>query len=252
MGISVLVVSCDSYADLWEPFFTLFRRFWPDCPFEVYLVANHKQPRIPGVEVISVGDDLSWSDNLGRVLRSLRHEYVLLFLDDLMLTGPVATADLASVLQWAAAAKPNYVRLNPTERPPLRSNTLVGEVPPGALYRTSTVLSLWRRGVLESLLKPGESAWDFELLGSVRSDAIPGFYATWRAHFSVVNCVIKGKWDPHAVRALRQLGVDPDLRARGAMNRIETVSFRIAQARSTIFRAFPWRYRRKLRAWLRG
>ena len=37
---SVLVPSCDAYADLWIPFFALFWRYWSDCPFPVYLGTN--------------------------------------------------------------------------------------------------------------------------------------------------------------------------------------------------------------------
>jgi len=37
---SILIPSCDKYSDLWRPFFTLFWRHWPDCPFPVYLGSN--------------------------------------------------------------------------------------------------------------------------------------------------------------------------------------------------------------------
>ena len=37
---TVLVASCDKYADLLGPFSALWRKFWPDCPFEVVLVTE--------------------------------------------------------------------------------------------------------------------------------------------------------------------------------------------------------------------
>jgi hypothetical protein len=33
--IAIPVVSCDKYSDLWQPFFALFDRFWPDCPLDI-------------------------------------------------------------------------------------------------------------------------------------------------------------------------------------------------------------------------
>lgn len=44
--VAVVVASCDAYADLWEPFFRLFRRYWPDCPYPVYLGSNFRTYRI--------------------------------------------------------------------------------------------------------------------------------------------------------------------------------------------------------------
>jgi len=51
--IAVLVVSCDKYADLWPPFFQLFLRFWPECPFSVYLISNQKGPAYHDVKLYS-------------------------------------------------------------------------------------------------------------------------------------------------------------------------------------------------------
>ena len=36
---AILIVSCDKYSDLWDPFFKLFFKFWPDCPFNIYLLS---------------------------------------------------------------------------------------------------------------------------------------------------------------------------------------------------------------------
>lgn len=39
--IAVLIVSCDKYSDLWDPFLRAFDRYWPDCPFTVSLLSSH-------------------------------------------------------------------------------------------------------------------------------------------------------------------------------------------------------------------
>ena len=36
--LSVIVTSCDAYHDVETPFIMLFRKHWPDCPFELVLV----------------------------------------------------------------------------------------------------------------------------------------------------------------------------------------------------------------------
>ena len=40
---AVLILSCDKYADIWTTFFAFFFKYWPDCPFTIYLASNEKQ-----------------------------------------------------------------------------------------------------------------------------------------------------------------------------------------------------------------
>ena len=37
---TVVVAGCDKYADLLAPFSALWRKFWPDCPFETVLLTE--------------------------------------------------------------------------------------------------------------------------------------------------------------------------------------------------------------------
>ncbi len=56
---TILVTSCDAYRDIERPFLTLFRRYWPDCPFE--LVVNGETGAEPGFdrEILS-GKGKTW------------------------------------------------------------------------------------------------------------------------------------------------------------------------------------------------
>lgn len=40
---TVLVCSCDSYEDAWEPFFKLFHEYWTNCPLEILLNTESKK-----------------------------------------------------------------------------------------------------------------------------------------------------------------------------------------------------------------
>jgi len=61
--------------------------------------------------------------------------------------------------------RPNYLRLNPRPKPDKPYNDQIGLVSPGTLYRTATVMTIWKKSVLVDLLNPEETAWDFELYG---------------------------------------------------------------------------------------
>ena len=225
-----------------------FARYWGDCPFRRYLATNEIAAAFDGFETLRLGEDVSWSDNLSRALAAIEEDYVLLFLEDLILKAPVDRRLLTAAMEWARANLPDHLRLNASERPDERVNSRLGRIREGSHYRTSTVLTLWKKSVLSALLRPGESAWQFELVGSARSDAYPRFYSTYADCFPVINCVIKGKWRPSAVRALAAQGVSVDLAARAPMTRGQDLAFRARELRSRVFKLVPMRYRRSVRS----
>jgi len=248
-----LVASCDRYADLWRLFFELFRRFWPDCPRPVYLLSNTVPGNIPGVTDLLVGPDRSWSDSLREGLLRLDQEYVFLFLDDLFLRAAVEAEAVLDLMRWAQESGANYLRFTPAPKPDRPLDARVGSISPGAIYRGSTVLSLWKRAVLLDLLVPGETAWEFEVFGSARSDKYDGFYCTWKRYLPVVNGVIKGKWDRRAVRRLGALGASVDLARRPLLTLGESARLRLQEVRGWLLRRFPARYQRRIKhAVLRG
>ena len=100
-----------------------------------------------------------------------------------------------------------------------------------------------------ALLKPGESAWDFELIGSARSDAAGNFFRSWTDVFQVTNCIIKGKWFPPSLKVIRELGAPIDPAARLIMTSREHIQFLLVILRSKIFKLFPRKLRRRVRAW---
>jgi len=251
---AVLVVSCDKYSDLWNPFFKSFLKFWPDCPFDIYLLNNHNCINISRVKNISVGEDISWSDNLHKGVNKLKEDYIFLFLEDLFLIDFVETNKVLKISKWILESNANYVRINPSAvKPDKKFNELVGIVSKGTIYRTSTVLSVWKKDILLNLLKAGESAWDFEIYGSLRSDIYDGFYATWGEYFSIINAIIKGKWQRKAIRKLNSIGIEIDLNKREIMTFEETIKYYFSRKRSGLLKLFPARYRRKLKEFvLRG
>lgn len=246
-SVALLVPSCDRYSDLWRPFFELLRRFWPRCPLKTYLLSNTVGSNLPDVTDLLVGRDPSWSDSLGKALERLEEEYVFLFLEDLFLCRPVMEQSVLDVLGWAVQSGANYVRFNPSPKPDRSHHPLVGSISRGAIYRTSTVLSLWKKKVLFELLVPGESAWEFEVLGSFRSDRREGFYCTRQRYFPIINGVIKGKWLGRAVRRLEGLGVQVDLTKRPVMTVGDTARLYFQEMRSSVLRLFPARYQRQIK-----
>lgn len=82
VDISVLIVSCDKYSDLWKPFFTLFWRYWPNSSFKVYLGSNYLVYKDSRVKTIAIGEDKSWSQGLLDMVSRIDTPFIILMLED--------------------------------------------------------------------------------------------------------------------------------------------------------------------------
>jgi hypothetical protein len=237
--IGVLVLSCDKYSDLWRPFFTLFFRAWPDCPFDVFLAANGLRFEDERVTTLLSGDDTDWSSSIRRSLAQVPHDVVLLLYDDAFLSERVDTSRVLQNVRWFHERGANYLRMRPLPRPDARVDGDVGLIRPGSPYRTSLFASMWKKEVLLDLLRDGESAWTFELDGIRRADALDGFYATYTNAFSYVHGVEKGRWLPWSLRYLRRHGAAPADGRRPAMTPLEAARHLARLPRGYALRLLP-------------
>lgn len=210
-SLPILVVSCDRFSDVWPVFFTLFFRYWPDCPFDIYLGSNYLRYEHPQVTTITVGEDTSWAHGARLMLESLSSEYVLLFLEDFLLTEPVDSDKVISLCELLKTLGGNCLLLRAdspsVERASVPGHPVITEVMPGELWRVSLGTAIWKRSVLLSLLTDGESAWDTEWLGSRRSDVLPGFYSTVSVAIARHNGLEAGKWKRYNLPLLRREGI---------------------------------------------
>jgi len=245
---AILVVSCDKYSDLWDPFFELFFKFWPDCPFNIYLLSNYKITNYQKVKTINIGEDISWSDNLYKGLNLLKEDYVFLLLEDLFFIDFVNTDKILNLFKLALSINVCYLRFRPDPKPDKKYNELIGVVSKGTVYRATSAVCIWEKEILSKLLKTNETAWDFEIIGSVRSDEYDNFFSTWEKYFYLTNGCIKGKWQRGVIKKLNSLGIQIDLNNREIMTLKETITFFF---RSLYFRLFlgmfPAKYRKRFR-----
>ncbi len=251
--IAVLVPSCDHYSDLWLPFFTTLRQQWPDIPFELVLVTNHKDFTFRGVTVIRVGEDKGWCANLKLALSQIGAEAILLFVDDLFINRRVDSVAVERLFRRFLLEGMNYLRFNPTPGPTERLDADgIGEVCPGDYYRASTVVSLWRKTVLQEVLRDNETAWELEIVGSSRTRQYGGWFASSRWLIPTTNLVIKGRYDPFAFWRLRRTGLSlSDHRPR--MSGVQYMRFLGGRVRARLFHLMvPGAMRQRVRQRFRG
>jgi hypothetical protein len=196
----VLVNSCDKYSDIWPVFFELFFKYWPDCPYPIFLGSNENIYNDSRVTTLCVGPDKSWADTTRAMLTMIPAENILWFLDDFFLCDKVSTSDVAGFYEQFLMLQANYMRLQrdggSDKLKRIIDDKLV-EILPGDEYRTSLGIAFWKRTAMLDLLKSGETPWEMEFVGSGRSDHLNGFYASRRDVFQRINGLERGKWLRH-------------------------------------------------------
>ena len=217
---AVLVSSCDTFFDAWRPFSAFLQKFWSDCPLEVFLLTNELALRSPRLRALAVGPDRGWSSNLLDALAQIGQPYVLYLQEDYFLTAPVdrgqMAQDFAEVINSGADSLCFRARSEPDDGfEPL--NDRFGIVPLTSDGRTRCQVTLWKRSALQSILRSGETAWNFEARGSARTQAMRILSYRSRENTPIpylMSAISRGFWMPEAIALCRahHVPIDPFFR----------------------------------------
>lgn len=177
--VAIVITSCDKRSSLWPIQFKSLFKYWPSLKqnrsfIPIYLLSNYMSYPDKRINSFTVGEDISWSDNLIRALKSIDKSYIVLLLDDYILTNEVnerRLIELTNLMKLNNAAHTEVVVDIPLLRDGvshknvrnLRYRRQHGE------YRTSLQAGVWSRKHLLTLLRAGETPWQFETAGNLRS-----------------------------------------------------------------------------------
>lgn len=237
--LAIVVASCDKYSDLWDANFELFFKNWPDCPYPVYLVANHKCCEHPKVRTLLAGDDLDWSTTISRAIASLQQSHLLFWMDDFFLVGRVDNIKIARLYKQVVEKSYAFLRLRPYPPPPNWSVEGVGKLSKEANYRVSLPVTIWSVHTLRQIIKEGESAWEFEINGTERSRMLTGFYCTRDEMFNYLHGVERGVWMRPAAHELERLGYRLDYSRRRLMSRYGHIGLMYRRFKSHVLHVIP-------------
>ena len=224
--VSLLVVSCDKYFDIWEPFFKTFHKYWNDCPYQLYLASNYKKYEDPKVKNISYGEDKPFSTNLINILKNVQEERVLLWFEDALFTKKVNTKLVTNLINKAISLDISHLKLT-TDYPLYygKKNILFGSIPRGVKYRSAIGMALYKKSTLDKILVPGMSAW--ELDKSSKPDELDLEFDSLNSKlrfnppFHFINLVIKGKWIFTGPKFLKKEGMSSVIKGRNTQSIID-------------------------------
>lgn len=191
---AVLIMSCDKYADLWDPFFQQFWKCWSNCPYKVYLGSNLTSPSssTKAVSILS-GKDTDWSSSYMRILDQIPEENLFVWIEDAILSSKVDTDQIKAAFEFLSKPDTNLIHAKPIPKQDKIVDEIFGKYDRKAPYRV-TVIGFWKKSALKRILIPGETAWNFEIMGSYRAAYEDGYYCLLKQPFEYIHMIEKGQW----------------------------------------------------------
>lgn len=218
MRTAVVVPTTTHYSDCWGPFMALFRKFWADCPYPVYMVTDYKNDPWDGDDVIVVGNDLGWCKNLVYGLNKIPADYIILLQEDFFLNAPTDQTFVEKALGIMEKDNAACFRLYPCPGPNQGSKyDEVGLIAPGQSYRVSCQAAIWnKKEILEIAGDPNINLpREFEIDGTNlvnKKHADCQYYSVKRAPNKwplqyYCTAIVRGTWDPGATNFVKSLGI---------------------------------------------
>jgi hypothetical protein len=232
---TVLVNSSDGFEDCWIPFFTLFKKYWPDPDPKIILNTEFKTFQFDGLHIVSSqvssGSDkkMTWSECLIRCVEKIETPLLLYFQEDYFIERKVNSDvinDFAAMMLKDTSIK--YIGLTdccnyrPFGKWPHDDRLWI--VSRDTRYRISTQCGLWDKNTLLSYLRPHENGWMFEIFGTRRAKKRDDLFLTMnRVIFDSKNPIIyyqptgiiKGKWLPSMTELFSRELIQMDFTKRG-------------------------------------
>lgn len=165
----MLVLSCDGYSDLWDDFFNLRDKFWPDCPFKWYVVTETKDYNRAGVEVIKCGKELNWAGRFRKAVKTVESKYIGIFLEDYFIKSKINTQRVCEYLSLMVSDDVKFLNMDDSfhhidglsNKVYYKENLII--IPKHLRYGLDTAAAIWNSDyLLERLGEDDYSAWRFE------------------------------------------------------------------------------------------
>ncbi len=219
---AVLVTSCDSYVDVWDPFFKLMDNYWTDIPYKVYLntetIEYNKQYDHFKIQTLTLDskrkpNKTTWSRRFLDVLDRIEEEYVFVLVEDLFVLDTVQTNLMEQLLdkmdENPAMSQIQFFGTRSNCDKGIK-NVLSEEMDLQLIGNDKSkvcfVPTIWRKSVLKKWLRPHESIWAFEGCAAQRARRWKYKEEVYRVYSPAIfdyfceeylSGVVNGKWIKH-------------------------------------------------------
>lgn len=214
----VAMITCRKYQDCWIPFISLFRKFWPDCPWKLSLVTDQfMSDHTFAVDDVYVTNGETWCAVLCDFLRGIDDEEVMLMQEDFLLSDYAHQELIDYALLQMRERHAGCVRLYPCPGSDGEyGDPFIGAVASGSRYRISCQAALWRKDYLLGIAERFTGPADFELDGTIYSEGLPDEVLAWKRDVRpyplsyTATAIINGEWAAGIRQFCEERGVSTD------------------------------------------
>lgn len=216
MNVSVLIMTCDGYSDLLEPFNTLYKRYWKH-PYKTYIGTEEKDCEY--FEAIKTKG--SWTARVRQTLEKIDSDYVIFLLDDFFFHKKVNQERIEVLIpQFKDNTAVFNFELNKDTK--TEENALNGfkKRLNKQMYLCSCQPSIWNRKILIELLQQDMNPWQWET--QVLDSKYDFYINTTDLIFDIGYyeerkswCVVQGKWAVECRSLFKRENIEVDFSKRG-------------------------------------
>lgn len=230
--LAVYVNSFDGYSDIWEPFFSIFFKFWNSCVYPIYLVSNFKIYNDDRVKMLSVGNEINWFDRTINSLEMINEDYIVFLLEDYFLSKNIQNDDFYEIVDFMENNNIIFYQLSSVYGCPKNMKRV--KVRSDIKYAINLQPAVWNRKELINILKQinYKTPWDFEYYFARKE--YKNKYIHWAVNdtrdiLGYKNGVLRGKWFPQTIKYYKKRGIDIDWKQRGKLSIYQNTKYLIAK-----------------------
>lgn len=196
--ITMLILSCEKFSDLWDAHVDLLEKNWPDRNMDTYIITDYPtQKSYKKIKILAAGE-LEWSDRLAFALKNVKTKYVFITLDDYFLINKVEDSSIKNLVNMMKKEGLDYVRLFPNPKKAtedsFREYSGVYKINININYSVNLYAGIWNKKFIEYTIKEPKNAWQFEaLLYKNALEYGANCVVSSNKEFEILDVVRKGK-----------------------------------------------------------
>ena len=206
-NLTLLINSCDSYEDCWNPFFKLLKKYWADIKLPIILNTETKKYFDNDLDIIcptvacNLNYSLKWGERLIKTLEFVNTKFILMMLDDFFITDYVKEEEILYLINIMESENISNILLNDAPGPNKSTKyDFLFERGAKVNYKFSLQAGLWEKDVLIKYIRKHESPWDTEIWATKRAwKTTDKFYCINTSKMKPITyfdtgVIARGKW----------------------------------------------------------